>query len=200
MHEVSDAGEASADAATGVQVREVFGSPTAAATDFESERVAESEHDRCGGGGSEVEPAGFGGDAGVEKDVAGLGERGRGAAGERNERDGEALERGEQAEEFFGFAAVGEGDDGVARCEHAHVAVDGFRGMEEVRWSAGRTEGCGDLAGDDAALADAGDDDAALACRCCDELIDRLGEGREHGGVEAEGELVEGGGLDAHEG
>ena len=78
--------------------------------------------------------------------------------------------------------------------------MDGLGGVEEVRWSAGGAKGRGDLAGDDATFADAGDDDAALGCRCCDEMIDGLGEGCEHGGVEAEGEFLESGGLDAHEG
>lgn len=187
MHEVSDASEASAEAAAGVKVGEVFGFPTAATTDFEGERVTQGEHDCGGGGGCEIEGAGFGGDAGIEEDVAGLGESRGGAGGERDERYGQALERGEQAEKFFGFAAVGEGYDGVAGCEHAHVAVDGLGGVEEVRWSASGAEGRGDLAGDDAAFADASDDDAALGCRCSDELIDGLGERCEHGGVEAEG-------------
>ena len=112
---------------------------------------------------------------------------------------GEALERREQAEKLFGLAAVGEGEDDVAGGEHAEVAVNGLGGVEEVGGRAGGAERGGDLAGDDAALADAGDDDASGAVGRVKQQIDRLGEGGEHGAVEAEGELVESGGLDAHE-
>ena len=98
MHELSDSGETSAEATAGMKVGEVFGSPATATADFEGERVAEGEHDCGGGGGGEIEGAGFGGDAGVEEYVAGPGKRGGGAGGERDECDGEALERGEKAE------------------------------------------------------------------------------------------------------
>ena len=121
------------------------------------------------------------------------------AAAEGDERVGEALERGKEVEELFGFAAVGEGEDGVAGGDHAEVAVDGFGGVEEVGGSAGGAEGGGDLAGDDADFADAGEDDAAAVADAVEEEIDGRGEGGEHGGVEAEGEVEEGGGLDADE-
>ena len=85
VHQVADAGESSAEAASGVKVGEVLGLPAAATADLEGERVAEREHDRGGGGGREVERAGFGGDAGVEEDVAGLSESGGGAAAEGDE-------------------------------------------------------------------------------------------------------------------
>ncbi|WP_433983353.1 hypothetical protein [Tunturiibacter empetritectus] len=71
---LADTGKASADAAAGVEVGEVFGRPLAEAAYFEGEGVAEGEHDGGGGGGCEVEGAGFHRDACVEEDVAGLGE------------------------------------------------------------------------------------------------------------------------------
>ncbi|WP_433983352.1 hypothetical protein [Tunturiibacter empetritectus] len=74
-----------------------------------------------------------------------------------------------------------------------------FGSVEEVRRRAGGAKSGGDLARDDAALADAGDDDAGLIRSGLKEMIDGLGERREHRGVEAEGELVESGCLDADE-
>ena len=55
---------------------EVFGLPAASPADFKGQCIAEGEHHggRCGG--REIVRAGFGGDAGVEDDVAGLSERG----------------------------------------------------------------------------------------------------------------------------
>lgn len=45
VHELSDAGETSADASAGMEVGEVFGLPASATAYFESECVAEREHD-----------------------------------------------------------------------------------------------------------------------------------------------------------
>jgi len=80
VHELADACEPLANAATRVQVGEVFRLPAAAAAYLEGEGIAESEHDGRGGGGCEIEGTGFGGDAGVEEDVARLGESGGAAA------------------------------------------------------------------------------------------------------------------------
>ena len=77
--------------------------------------------------------------------------------------------------------------------------MDSFGGVKEVGWRARGAQGSRDFAGDDAALAYAGDDDAMLSCCGLKEMVRRLGERGEHGGVEAEGELVESGGLDADE-
>ena len=77
--------------------------------------------------------------------------------------------------------------------------MDGVGWMKVVCGSSGRAERGGDLAGDDAALADAGDDDAALAGERVEEEIDCLTEGREHRAVETERELEEGAGLDTNE-
>ena len=98
MHEVVDAGEALAEAASGVEFGEVFGFPAAAATYFEGEGVAESKHHGGGGCGGQVEGAGFGVYAGVEDDVAGLRESGGGAAAEGDELIGQAFEDGEEVE------------------------------------------------------------------------------------------------------
>lgn len=199
MHEFSDAGEASTDSTSGVEIGEVLGTPATASTYFEGEGVAEGKHDRGGGCRREVERAGFDGDAGVEMDVAGLGERGGGAPRESDERGGEALEGWDEAEELFGLTAVGEGQNRVAGGDHAHVAVDGLRGVEEVCGGTGGAEGGGDLAGDKTAFADAGDDDAVAVGGGCDEAVGGLGEGREQGIVEAMGQLVEGNGFDVDE-
>ncbi len=137
MHEIADAAEALADAASGVEVGEVFGLPIFAPAEFEGEGVAEGEHDGGGGGGGEVERAGFGVDADVEEDVGGLSESAGGVAAEGDEGSGKALEGGEDAEEFFGLATVGEGEDGVAGGDEADVAVDGFGGVEEVGGGSG---------------------------------------------------------------
>jgi len=77
--------------------------------------------------------------------------------------------------------------------------VDCFGCMQEVGWGASGAKGSSDLSCDDAAFADAGDDDAAVGGEGLEEMFDCLSEGREHGGVEAESEVVECGGLCADE-
>jgi len=71
--------------------------------------------------------------------------------------------------------------------------------MQEVGWGASGAKGGGDLSRDDSAFADARDDDAAVGGEGLEEMFDSLSEGREHGGVEAESEVVECGGLGADE-
>ena len=110
-------------------------------------------------------------------------------SGERDERHFQALEGFEQADDFFGFAAVGDSEHGVAAGEHAEVAVDGFGGMQEEGRRAGAGESGGDFAGDEAGFAHAGDDDAAFAG---EEEIDGFLEG----GVEASEDVLDGLGFD----
>jgi hypothetical protein len=199
VHEVADAGEAAAEASTGVELRELLGLEAAAAADLEGEGVAEGEHDggRCGGG--EVEGAGLGGDGAVEGDEGGLGEGGGGFAAERDDGRAEVLEGGQEGEEFFGFAGGGEGEDEVAGGDHAEVAVEGLGRMEVVGGGAGGAESGGDLARDEAGFADAEEDEFVIARGGFEDLLDGGGEGRGHGAVEADGEGEEGAGLDADE-
>jgi hypothetical protein len=107
--------------------------------------------------------------------------------------------RGEQLEELFGFAGVAQGDEDVAGGEDAEVAVEGFRGMQEMRGRAGGAEGGGDLAGDEAGLADSGEDGAVAGAHGLGEELGDAVEPVAHGAVEALGEEFERGGFDADE-
>jgi len=77
--------------------------------------------------------------------------------------------------------------------------VNCFGRVKEVCWCSGGAEGGCDLARDDAAFADAGDDDATVAGDGLEQVVDGLSKGGEHRCVETGGELVEGGGLGADE-
>lgn len=74
-----------------------------------------------------------------------------------------------------------------------------FGCVQEVRWRSCGSEGGCDFACDDAAFADAGDDDTAVARDRLEQMVDCLSKGSEHRRVETGGEFVEGGGLDADE-
>ena len=199
VHDLSDSSEAPADAASGMEVGEVFGLPSATPAHFEGEGVAEGKHHGRGGGGREVERAGFGGDASVEEDVACLCQSRSAASADGDKSCIEAFESGKQPEKLLGFTAVGERENGVVGGEHAEVAVDRFGSVQEVGGCAGGAKRGGDFACNDATLADAGNDDAAAAVGGLKKQIGRLSEGGEHGGVEAKGELCESGCLDSDE-
>ncbi len=88
--------------------------------------------------------------------------------GHGDQRDLEALGVGDDRGEFHALAGPGERQHHVAVLHHAEIAVARLGGMHEDRGLAGRGQRRGDLAGDMAGLADAGDDRAA-------------GRGQQHG-------------------
>ena len=180
VHEIADASEAFADAASGVEVGEVGGAEVAAVAEGEGEGVAEGEHDRSGGGGS----LGWAGRPSVETLLRCRGRcrrPGRGVECSELQRamsvTGRRLSEGGGFEDLLGFTAVGECEDDVVGGDHAQVAVDGFGGVKEVGGCAGGAKGGGDLAGDDAGFADAGEEDA-LRCRCFESLSTVAVKGR----------------------
>ena len=66
--------------------------------------------------------------------------------------------------------------------------MNGFGGMQEEGRRAGGAEGGGDLLGDDAALAHAGDDDAAAGIAALHDQLDGAFKVGSHGAFEARGE------------
>ena len=105
----------------------------------------------------------------------------------------------EQTQELFGFARVGQRDDHVARADCTQVAVQGLNRMQEGGGRACGVERGGHLAGDDAGLADAGDDDVAAVGGAGSKQRQGLLKRWLHGGIEALGELGEGLGFNADE-
>ena len=83
--------------------------------------------------------------------------------------------------------------------EQAEVAVKGFGGVQELCRGSCRQQGCGDLAGDEAALADAGEDDLVSRRNGPGEKLGDLLEDLGLGAFEALGQLFERLGLDADE-
>jgi len=166
MHDFADTRQTTAYAASRMKIGKVFGPPSTASAQFECEGIAERKHDGGRGGWSEVEGTGLGRDTGIEKNIAGLSERRGSAAGERDKRYLESLEDGEETEKLFGFSAIRESNDDVPCGDHAHIAVYGLCCVQKVGWSSGRTKRCGELAGDDPALAYARDGDPTLLGGC----------------------------------
>ena len=195
VHEVADAGEFEAEAAAGVEIGEVLGGEAAALAEGEGEGVAEGKHDGGGGGGGKIVRAGLFGDGEVEREICGAGEGGGGVAAESDEREVEAMGDRKEGEEFFGFAAGGEKEEGVRGGEHAEVAVEGLGGVEEVGGGSGGAEGGGDLPRDQATFADAGEEERTAGSDGAFEEVEGRGEGLMEVGVETVSEGGEGGGF-----
>ena len=83
--------------------------------------------------------------------------------GDRDERHAELAERRQQLHDFGRLAALREHHDDVVRVDAAQVAVKRLGRVQEMGPRAGRRERGGDLLADEAGLAHAGDDHAALA-------------------------------------
>lgn len=200
MHQLPNAGEAATELTARVQIGKVLCLEAESVADVDGESVAQREHGGCRGRGRELERTGFAGDADVERHDAGLRERGRGASAKTDESRPDAGNGGQEAEQFFGLAAVGEGEEDVAAAEDADIAVEGFAGVEKLRGSAGGDEGSGNLAGDEAAFADSCEDDAVAVLGGVDEHGAGAVEGVVHGAVgtiKAVRERVKSGGFDA---
>ena len=84
-------------------------------------------------------------------------------AGHHDERHAEPLQMRHQHDELGRLAGVGDGEHDVGARDHAEIAVARLGGMQEEGGRAGAGERRGDLAGDVAGLAHAGDDHPALA-------------------------------------
>ena len=82
-------------------------------------------------------------------------------ASHADQRDLQALDGGEERENFLGLAAGGKREDDIAANDHSQIAVEGLDRMQVKGGGSGGTQGGGDFAGDETALAHAGDDDAS---------------------------------------
>ena len=182
-----------------MEVGEVFRLEAEGAADFDGQHIAEREHDGGGSCGRQLHCAGLAGHADVECEDAGLGERGRRTAAEADECRTDAFGGGEKLEDFFGFAAVREREQDVSAGEDADVAVQRFSGVQELRGDSDRNHRGDDLAGDQAALAHTGENDAVVALRGVDHDGAGLGEGVVQRAVESLGKGFERGGFDADE-
>ncbi len=192
VHEVLNTGEFEAEMTSGVDIREVPGGEATALTEGKGKSVAEGEHNGGRGRRGEFMRTGFFGDGEIDREVGGAGKGGGGGAAERDEFQIEALGDGKEGEDFRGFAARRERKESVAGREHAEIAMEGFCGMEEVRRGSGGAEGGSDLPGDEAALADTGEDERAGGLL---EEVQRGLDGGDEVGVEAGGEGGESSGF-----
>ncbi len=139
VHQVAYFGELLAELAAGVQLGKILGAEALAQADGDGERIAQGKHRGGGGSGRKIQPAGLALDRAIERNIAGCGEGRLQIAAEADERVAFALEGGEEAQDLFGLAAGREGNDYVARHQHAQIAVYCLGWMQKQgrasRWS-----------------------------------------------------------------
>src|SRR6185437_6524325 len=125
------------------------------------QRVSQRQHGGGGGGGGQAQRAGFLVHGAIERHVGGGSQGGElrifagggahatrveAVAGNADHRNLQALHGGQQLQNLFRLAAGGEGQDHVAAHQHAQIAMQGLRRMEEERGGAGGAEGSGHFA------------------------------------------------------
>jgi hypothetical protein len=189
VHFVLDAHELAAETTSGMKGGEVVVAKVASLEKRDGEGIAYGHRDGGASGGSKIQRAGFFADTNVEGDVTGFGEGGGNLAGEGDQRNLEALEGFEKADDLFGFAAVRDGEHSVTTREHSEITVQGFGGMQKEGRGAGAGKSGGNFSSDKAGLAHARDDDAAFASK---EQVD----GAVESGVQASEDVLDGLGFD----
>src|SRR6266581_6820444 len=147
----------------GMERGKIIGTKAAAFEERDGQRVAHGH--RHGGAcrGREIQRTGLFLDAYVQHHVARFRQRGMKFASQKDDGHFQALERFEQANDLFGFAAIGDGQESISTGEHAQIAVQGFRSVQKKGWSAGAGKGGGNFSADETRLSHAGDDDAPFA-------------------------------------
>lgn len=133
--------------------------------DHQRNRHGVSEHhlDSGGGDGGQIEGAQFSLERQMHVEIAN-GHQGIGAnRGDADEKHALSLGAGDEAHELVGVAALAEHDEQIPGGENADVAVERVERGEEGGLDAERDERLGDLLGDEAGLADAGEENGALS-------------------------------------
>ena len=161
MHQVPRPAQLGAQLSAGMEAAEIGRAEAAPGEQGHCQRVAQRHLHGGGGRGGQPHRAGFRRRRQDQGNVGRLSKRGLGAAGDGDQRDGEAAGIGDQVGQFRRFPGIGQRQYRIALHNHAEVAMRGFGRMDVERGGAGGGEGGGDFGGDMAGFAHAGDDDAA---------------------------------------
>ena len=199
MHQIADFCELLAELAAGMQFSKILGLEALAQAYRNGERIAQRQHCRGARRRRQVQAAGFAFHAAVERHIARLRQRRLQIAAETDQRIAFALERRQQSQNLLSLAACGERNDHVAGHQHAEVAVHRFGGMQKQCRASGRTQRCGNLLRDDAALAHAGDDHAPIALAAAHNQLDGAIKVCGHRAIEPRGQRLQRRSLCAHQ-
>lgn len=158
-----DGSKPSPEHASGVACLKSIGVEVGAASGGKGEGIADGEHRRCRSGRREVERARFGDYSNGEMDCCEATEAARGRRADADELDAVCFENRSEGNDFLGFAGVRKKHRDVTASKASEVTMNRFGGMKEMGGAAEAREGRTDLAPDETRLAEAGDDDVAVA-------------------------------------
>eukprot|EP01136_Pigoraptor_vietnamica_P039950 Opistho-1_new@11301 len=161
MHQIGNAQQFLSQLAARMQLMEILRRESLALQQRHGQRITQSQHHGGGGGGRDADQPGLAHIRQQQGHVGGAAQRAVAAAGDADQRNRPAPGVADDVGQFEGLARVGQGDHRIGGRHHAEIAVAGFRRMDELRRGSGRGKGGGNLAGDVAAFAHAGDDDPA---------------------------------------
>jgi len=120
-----------AETPRGMERSEVIGAKAAAFEERNGEGVANGHRYRRARGGREDSWSRLLLNADVQDHVAGFGERGMNFAVNVTRGISSRFQSLQQTNDFFGLAAVGDRQYGIAAGEHAHVSVQSLRRVQE---------------------------------------------------------------------
>ena len=146
-----------------MKFREILFAEAAFEHERGGERVAHRERERRARGRHDAERIGLALHADVENDVRLLRQRRIPVRDDGDDLRAHALKNRQQTHGLRRRPALGNQHDGIARQADAQVAVDGVRTVQENRRRARGAQRRDDLLPDQTGLADAGDDDLAVA-------------------------------------
>ncbi len=146
-----------------MQLGKIGGGKAARRGHAHGQGVAHGQRGGGRGGGRQPVRAGFAGYADIEHGLCIAPQGGGRLSGQRDELQAQALDPGQQFQQFFGFSAVGKRDHHVAGGQRAEIAVQRLGRMQIQRRHAGGVERGRDLARDQTAFAQAGDHHPAPA-------------------------------------
>ncbi|MNV70866.1 hypothetical protein D3C71_1638500 [compost metagenome] len=130
MHHVRDAREQlAAQAATGVEPGEVFRLESARGGQHHRQGIAHCDGGGGGTGGRQIVVACLVRRRDVERDVGIACQRRGGLARHGNNEVLLILQKGQKADKFFRFAAIGNHERHIDRPDHSQVPVKGLAGM-----------------------------------------------------------------------
>jgi len=177
-HEISDAEQqAFAEMPARMITGELIRGEAALFEQGHGQGIAEGEHDRGAGGGSEIERAGFLFDGGVE-DVGGeFCKGGVEATGKSDDGGTFAADGGENLKEFIGLPALAEGEQAIALADNAEIAMECVERVQHDGRGTGAAEGGGNFFADMPRFTDAEDDDFAIVFDGFAEELDSGGKG-----------------------
>ncbi|SVK46297.1 Uncharacterised protein [Acinetobacter baumannii] len=160
MHAVQ---QARAQAAARVRAGKVFRVETALAHQRHRQGVAHHQGIDRAGGGRQPHRAGFALNADIQYAGGGQRQRRLFAAGDGDHRNAVLRQQRQDQVQLFGAAGVGDEHHHVVGADHAEIAVQRLRRMNEERRRAGAGQRRGDFFADMAGLADAGNHRFAAA-------------------------------------